>query len=153
VAVCIPADETTISMETPIGTTMEIETAQMVLEDSTKIVAAPEIDMRVTLVAMTVAVLETDARISVETPIGKMHGKTRHNFTTIQVRHGEYVSVDELRYLDCPFVNNEVVDLSYSTMHVDHPIKGYSLKVPYGMVSKSNENGNALLMWYEKKAQ
>ncbi len=80
-------------------------------------------------------------------------GKTHHKFTTIQVRHGEYVSVDELRYLDCPFVNNEVVDLSYSTMHVDHPIKGYSLKVPYGMVSKSNENGNALLMWYEKKAQ
>jgi hypothetical protein len=61
------------------------------------------------------------------------------------------VSVDELHYLECQFGSNEVVDSTNNSMGSHFSLKGYSLKVAYGMMSKSKENGNAILMWYMKK--
>jgi len=80
-------------------------------------------------------------------------GKLKCNFPTIQVCHGQYESVDNLHYLQCPFGNNILVDLVIRGLYVEHSLngKGYSVKVPYGMTTASTKNGNAVLAWFEKK--
>jgi len=80
-------------------------------------------------------------------------GKLKCNFPTIQVCHGQYESVDNLHYLQCPFGNNILVDLVIRGLYVEYSLKGkgYNVKVPYGMTTASTKNGNALLAWFEKK--
>ena len=85
-------------------------------------------------------------------------GKTYNsNFPTIQVSHGQFEPIQELRYQKCTYVDRDdtVVDFfnyAYATLvsgryHIDR----YSLKIPFGMFTKSKENGNVVLGWYEKK--
>jgi hypothetical protein len=76
------------------------------------------------------------------------------DFPKIQVRHGETVSLDDLCYLDCEYGDNKLMPYSYNTLRSSgkdiYRHKGYLIKTPYGMVSNSEKNGGALLVWYEK---
>jgi hypothetical protein len=80
-------------------------------------------------------------------------GKTSHNFPRIQESHGQYKEVVKLRYKKCPLGDNVVVeDYAYTSFLSSRiKIKGYRIRIPYGMFSMKKENGNAILCWYEKK--
>ena len=74
------------------------------------------------------------------------------HFPTIQECHGKSVALKELFYGEIPYGTNKVVKYAYRVIH-DHKggsYKGYSLNVPYGMLSYSG-NGNVVLAWFSKK--
>jgi len=78
--------------------------------------------------------------------------KALGHFPTIQECHGKSEALTELLYEKIPFGNNEVVKYAYRAIH-DHKggsYKGYSLNVPFGMLSHS-DNGNVVLAWFSKK--
>jgi hypothetical protein len=78
-------------------------------------------------------------------------GKMSQNFPRIQESHGQFKEVDNLCYKKCPHVKNVVVDYTYKTLSLTIKIKGYRVRVAYGMFGLSEKNGNAILCWYEKK--
>ena len=82
-------------------------------------------------------------------------GKTYYNFPKIQVSHGQFKSVEDLHYLECHGDRDDAIaHLTYGTLSqvcYRYQVDGYRLKIPFGMFTKSEENGNVLLAWYERK--
>jgi len=75
------------------------------------------------------------------------------DFPSVQVRHGTIVALKSLSYEKIPFGNNELVNTTYGYIHNNKSVqklKSYCLKVPYGMLSHS-DNGNVVLVWFSKK--
>ena len=75
------------------------------------------------------------------------------HFPTIQARHGTFEALDKIFYEKIPFGNNELVNTTYSSLinfKFNQKLKSYSLKVPFGMISHS-DNGNVVLVWFSKK--
>ncbi len=94
-----------------------------------------------------------DITAGLDTPLLRKYnrGRTSQNFPRIQESHGQFKKVDPLYYKDCPYGKNEVVDYTVGTLSCEIKVKGYNVRVAFGMVSMSENNGNAVLCWYEKK--
>jgi hypothetical protein len=76
------------------------------------------------------------------------------DFPSVQVCHGTIVALRSCKYEKIPHGRNKVLDtITYSsvlTYTSRQKLKRCTLKVPYGMLSHS-DNGNVVLAWFSKK--